>query len=119
MPTSLAEGRFPIWAAVSSGGRELGVEFLESLPEKERKRMLRVFEKLAAGHRLSKEDFRKIRDEIWEAKDYQRRMLLFSTASGWCVTHGFFKKTSAATPEREILRAERIRTEHLSQCERR
>jgi phage-related protein len=105
--------RIRVFAASTEGGSEAVVEFLEELSEPERTRMVRLFEKLAAGHRLSKEDFRQVRGKIYEFKDHRRRMMCFSTPEGWFVTHGFEKKTNDATPERQIERAERIMQEHL------
>ena len=114
MSRRLADGKHPVFAASDRSGREPALEFLAGLQDGERTRMVRVFEKLAAGQRLSREDFRKIRGKIWELKDHQRRMLCFSSAEGWFVTHGFTKKTNASTSESEISRAERIMQEHLS-----
>jgi phage-related protein len=110
----LADGRVPVHAATAANAAEPAVQFLDSLSAAERTRMVRLFEKIAAGHRLSKEDFRQVRGKIYEFKDHRRRMMCFSGKGGWFVTHGFEKKTSDSTPEREIERAERIMQEHLA-----
>lgn len=116
MPTIIAHGaRASVFAARASGGRELAIEFLDDLDPKLRARMVRLCEKLAEGHRLSREDFRKLQGDIFELKDHRRRMLCFSAPDGWYLTHGFEKKTSARTPRKEIERAERVRREHLNQ----
>lgn len=111
----LANGRVPIFAVTAKNGSEPAVEFLEALTQAERDRMVRLFEKLAnlpPGRFLAKDDFRPIRGKIYEFKDHRRRMMCFSTPEGWFVTHGFDKRTNAATPEREIERAERLLQEH-------
>lgn len=104
----LADGPRPVFAATSTSGNEPAVEFLDDLGVSDRLRMVRLFEKLAAGDRLSKEDFRQIRGKIYEFKDYQSRMLCFSNPDGWHVANGFIKKTNRQTPEREIEKAELI-----------
>ena len=104
----LADGPRPVFAATAPNGAEPAVEFLDSLSQGERLRLLRLFEKLAAGNRLRREDFRQIRGKIYEFKDYQRRMLCFSNPDGWHIANGFIKRTSAMTPEREIEKAERV-----------
>lgn len=114
MGRRLANDRLSVFAASDEGGSEPAVEFLDGLPEDQRGRMTRRFEKLAAGLRLNKQDFRQLRGKIYEFKDYQRRMLCFKAPGGWYVTHGFIKKTSAATPNKEIERAERIEAHHLA-----
>src|SRR3990172_2801034 len=111
----LADGRVRVFAASIGSGTEPAVEFLDAMPVAERTRMVRLFEKLAnlpLGRFLNREDFRQIRGKIYEFKDHRRRMMCFSSADGWGVTHGFEKKTNASTPEAEIARAERIMQEH-------
>jgi len=116
MATLIEDGPRPVFAATRSNGTEPAFEFLDSLDQGERLRMVRVIQKLALGHRLSREDFRKLLGEIFELKDYQTRILCFSTPSGWFLTHGFIKKASDPTPRREIERAEGIRHEALLQA---
>lgn len=115
MSTLIEDGSRPVYAARRLNGSEPAMEFLESLDEqRDRPRVLRVLGKLARGQRLSREDFLKLDGDIFELKDYQNRILCFSTHRGWHLTHGFTKKTKARTPSREIQKANEIRREALS-----
>ena len=117
MATLLAGGRQPVHAAQKLDGTEPALGFINDLDDKDKRRVLRLFEKKAAGHALSPEDFRKLRDGLFEFKDFQIRMPCFSTPKGWFVTHGFIKKKEGRTPESEIARADLIRSEFLKRPE--
>ncbi len=94
-------------------------EFLRSLPEKPRKKILYNIQRVARGE-IDKDLFEKLNDDIWEFRtvfnNVKYRLLSFwDTEKGALIiaTHGFTKKTQK-TPAKEIAKAEAIRKEYLN-----
>lgn len=91
------------------------IEFLESLPEKDRNKIIQNLE--YSSLRNDKELFKKLNEEIWEFRTlYNKktyRMLAFWDKENpqktlVVTTHGFIKKTKK-TPKAQIKRAKQIR----------
>jgi len=95
-------------------------EFLRSLPEKPRKKILYNIQRVERGD-IDKELFEKLNDHIWEFRtlfhQVKYRLLSFWDTDKRALiiaTHGFTKKTQK-TPLKEIAKAEAIRKEYLNQ----
>ncbi|MBN8684865.1 MAG: type II toxin-antitoxin system RelE/ParE family toxin [Chitinophagales bacterium] len=97
------------------------IEFLDSLEEQERDKILFNITKAKVSN--DKELFKKLNGEIWEFRTLfnkkQFRLLAFwdkgkDKETLVIATHGFIKK-SKKTPKNEIERAEKIRTAYTSQ----
>ena len=99
-------------------GREPVREFLDSLDNKMRAKMLREISLLAAnGPALREPDSKNIGDGIFELRakvgsDISRVLYFFFVGHRAILTNGFVKKT-AKTPTAEIERAKRYRAEYL------
>lgn len=94
-------------------------EFLRSLPEKLRKKILYNIQRIERGE-VDEELFEKLTDTIWEFRTIfnktKYRLLSFWDTNQRALiiaTHGFEKKTKK-TPPKEIARAEALRKEYLS-----
>ncbi len=94
-------------------------EFLRSLPEKPRKKILYNIQRVERGE-IDKELFEKLNDNIWEFRtifnNVKYRLLSFWDTEKRALiiaTHGFTKKTQK-TPPKEIAKAEAIRKEYLN-----
>jgi phage-related protein len=94
---------------------EEAVEFLESLDEKAREKVIYNIQKARLSN--DKELFKKLKDEIWEFRTFfnrtHYRLFAFWDKTGQTETvvistHGLIKKTDK-TPSGEIEKAERIR----------
>ena len=95
---------------------EAAIVFLESLPVKVKDKIAYNISK--SRYFMDKELFKKLNDEIWEFRTRIQgttyRLLAFwdkESKSLVIATHGFIKKTQK-TPEKEIDRAEALRTEY-------
>ena len=97
--------------------------YIESLVEKARKKVIYNIDK--ASYLNDPKLFKKLDDEIWEFRilysKTQYRFLAFwtkrkRTLSLVIVTHGFVKKRSKV-PDREIKKANDLRTKYLSSYE--
>lgn len=94
-------------------------EFLRSLPEKPRKKILYNILRVERGE-IDKELFEKLNDHIWEFRtlfnNVKYRLLSFWDTENKALivaTHGFTKKTQK-TPLKEIAKAEDIRKEYFT-----
>jgi len=94
-------------------------EFLRSLPEKPRKKILYNILRVERGE-IDKELFEKLNDHIWEFRtlfnNVKYRLLSFWDTENKALivaTHGFTKKTQK-TPLKEIAKAEAIRKEYFT-----
>jgi phage-related protein len=94
---------------------EEAVEFLKSLDEKAREKVIYNIQKARLSN--DKELFKKLKDEIWEFRTFfnrtHYRLFAFWDKTGQTETvvistHGLIKKTDK-TPSGEIEKAERIR----------
>lgn len=99
-------------------GREPVREFLDSLDDKMRAKMVREISLLAAnGADLREPDSKSIGDGIFELRakvgsDISRVLYFFFVGRRAILTNGFIKKT-AKTPTAEIEKAKRYRAEYL------
>ena len=99
--------------AVCANGSMPAREFIEGMVESERQRLGVLFRRMAdTGEIHNPQQFKKIKDKIYEFKRYQTRLGCFQVGDRWRLTHGFIKKTDK-WPKREIERATRIRKEDL------
>lgn len=99
--------------AVRSNGDMEAKEWLDSAPLSIRVRFDHLFRKITATGRISnKEQFRKLRDQIWEFKRGGDRILCFSLGNRWLLTH-HYQKGGQKCPPKQIERAERIMDEHI------
>lgn len=93
--------------------------FLDSLPVKDRNKLLAVMTRTEEYGLLIAEQqkwVKKLRDGIFELRskqgsDIQRALYFHKVGTNYIITHGFTKKTDK-TPEREIDKAKRIMLEY-------
>ena len=99
--------------AMRANGAMLAESFVETLDEKDQRRLGVLFRRMAdTGKIHNKEQFKKVRGKIYEFKRHQVRVGCFQAGAAWRLTHGFIKKTEK-WPEREIERAQDIMKEDL------
>lgn len=100
-------------------GTEPAQEFLDSLDDKMRAKMLRAIDVLAAyGYELREPISKSLGDGIFELRaqvgsNISRVMYFFFIGQNVVLTNGFIKKTQR-TPRAEIEKAARYRAEYLS-----
>ena len=103
--------------AVCANGQRPAEKFIRDLPKKrsarDQMKLLTLLTKIADGQKLSDLKFKHLQDGIYEFKSGQIRVLCFRRGDDWYLTHGFIKKQDKCPPK-EILKAKRIRDEHLS-----
>ncbi len=88
-------------------------QFLGTADDDTRTKFSTLFARLADIGKISnKEQFRKLRDDIWEAKRNGYRILCFQRGRRWLLTH-VYKKQKRKCPPGEIDRAEQIMLEHM------
>ena len=94
------------------------IEFLRSLPEKPRKKILYNIQRVERGE-VNEDLFEKLTETIWEFRtifnNVKYRLLSFWDPNQRALiiaTHGFEKKTKK-TPPKEIVKAEAIRKIYL------
>ncbi len=97
--------------AITNDGRCPVQEFIDGLESADQKKVIALLQR-AANYGLSNntEKFKKLKDNIWEFKSFQVRILC--TLEGRKViilTHGFIKKRDKA-PSSEIVRAKELLT---------
>lgn len=89
-------------------------EFIEGLDEGDQRKLDVLFRKMAeTGKLFNKEQFKLVKEKIYEFKRHQIRIGCFQVETSWVLTHGFKKKTDR-WPQNELKRAERIREEDLA-----
>lgn len=95
------------------------VDFIRSLPEKTRKKILYNIQRVEKGE-VDKQLFEKLNENIWEFRTIYNgekyRLLSFwdmDTRALIIATHGFTKKTQK-TPLKEIAKAEALRKEYYN-----
>ncbi len=99
--------------AVRANGSMPAKEFYESLDESQKRQVAVLFERMAnEGVIRNREQFKKVRGEIFEFKRFQIRIGCFPVGRTWVLTHGFIKK-SDDWKQAELDRANSIRCEHL------
>jgi len=100
--------------AVCANGSSPARGFIESLDERDQRRLDVLFRRMAdTGKIFNREQFKQVKGKIYEFKRYQVRVGCFQVQSSWILTHGFVKK-SPRWPKSEIERAERIMSEELA-----
>jgi phage-related protein len=104
---------FAVEGAISANGECESKDFLDALGETERAKILKIIKRLANfGVVQNREQFKKVEGEIWEFKEFQRRILMYYLPNRRIVlTHGFIKKGDRI-PRSEIERANTIRHEY-------
>ena len=105
--------QFVVEGAVSANGECESKNFLDALGETERAKIFKIIKRLANfGVIQNREQFKKVEGEIWEFKEFQRRILMYYLPNRRIVlTHGFIKKIDKI-PRAEIVRANTIRHEY-------
>ena len=108
-------GKLTIEFARLTNGTIPGLEFLTSREDRWQARLVALFQRLGDFGRIrNPEQFKKVRNEFWEFKSFQIRMLCYYRRDGRVViTHGFIKKRDSI-PGSELLRAESIKREYES-----
>jgi len=108
-------GKLTIEFARLSNGSIPASEFLTALEERWQARLLVLFQRLGDFGRIdNREQFKKVKGDIWEFKSFKIRMLCYYRPDKRVVvTHGFVKKEDRI-PTRELLRAESIKREYES-----
>jgi hypothetical protein len=100
--------------AICANGSMPAKEFIEVLDERELRQMDTLFRRMAdTGKIFNKEQFKQVKDKIYEFKRYQTRVGCFQIGTRWVLTHGFIKKADRWRNS-EVERAERIMEEHLA-----
>jgi len=89
-------------------------KFIEGLDEGDQRKLDVLFRKMAeTGKLFNKQQFRLVKEKIYEFKRHQIRVGCFQLETSWVLTHGFIKK-SDRWPSSEIKRAKRISEEDLA-----
>lgn len=100
--------------AVCSNGSMPAKEFIENeLSLAEQAKLLVLLQRMADhGSVPNREQFKVVRDKVFEFKKHQIRVFCFRKDDRWLLTNGYKKKKDRLDPG-EIVRAERIMKEHL------
>jgi len=104
---------FKIIAYRDEKGKAPAYEFLETLPEKDRFKVEKLFHLLCNKGKISNRDkFRMERDGIWVFKSYQIRVFcFFAKGKRVVLTHGTIKKKDKVRKQ-EIEKAKKIMNEY-------
>ncbi len=111
-------GNFKVIFYDKADGTKPAEEFIESLDEKMQAKILRTIKLLQNNGKELREPFSKyLRDGIFELRarvgsDISRVLYFFIIGQRAVLTHGFIKKTNK-TPQAEIDRAIRYKSEYL------
>ena len=107
-----------VWA-VDASGKAPAYEYFCDLDARDAAKMQALFNRLAAdGFIENDEKFKKLSDrKLWEFKSFQLRFLGTYKGRQFLVAVGLKKKRKAHRP-RDLDRAERILSVHVSRCER-
>lgn len=101
--------------ACSPSGRLLAKDFLETVEQRDKKKVMALFQRMADYGEdgvANEQHFKHEEGEIWAFKRGQIRIPCFRVENCWFLTHGFKKKTDK-WPQSQLERAETIRTHHL------
>ena len=105
-----------VWTirALHDGKRCFAQEYLESLPERDRKKLMALLRRASQyGPRKNKQKFRKLEGDIFEFKSFQDRLYWFYQPNNTIVlTHGSRKKADRAD-RAEIDRATDLMSRYL------
>ena len=108
----LIQGKWTV-KVIARGARRPAVEFMERLPQSERRKTRAFLARTAEVGPLEQRS-RPLRGKIFELKPTAQVRLLYFL-DGWrslVITNGFVKKQQR-TPKEEIIRAEALRAEFL------
>jgi Phage derived protein Gp49-like (DUF891) len=112
----LLEGeRLRIEFAIRANGKMPAKEFYDSeLSDSERRKLRPPMVRLAQDGRVSnREHFKKVKDELWEFKSYQVRLIgFFLTSGAFALAYGIRKKQDRLS-KADVKTAEEIRKEYL------
>lgn len=99
--------------AVRADGSMPAKVFIESLIIAEQSMLAALFKRMAdCGTVPNREQFKQVRDKVFEFKKHQIRVFCFRVGNTWVLTNGYKKKKDRLDPA-EISRAEMIMSEHL------
>lgn len=118
-------GRIPLLAGrkcsiawvSSDSGRFPGKDYYDDLDDRDRAKFDALLERLGRDGFIENDTrFHKEKNsEIYVAKAGKRRLFLFPHEGSWLIVAGFTKKSNKDKKlERAIVRAERVRSEHLN-----
>ena len=115
-PIILYEGqKFRVECAIRKNGTCESKEFLDSLDNSNRVKIIKIIKHFAQRGLISnREKFKKVEGtNFWEFKEFQLRILMYycATRSVVALTHGFRKKGDRI-PKPMIERAEQIKAEY-------
>ena len=107
------------WAVlvIVRNGRCAAADFIDALPLRSQKKLLRRIERVAASENGSfdlkdEQKFKRLEEGLFELKSDQVRLLMFVDSPHRAViTHGFLKKTRQ-TPPVEVARGRMLRDEY-------
>ncbi len=100
--------------------------FIKNLPPQASRKIFYIIDRIRGGGEINNELFKKLKDsEIWEFRISHNRVS-YRLLAFWdteentliIVTHGIIKKTRK-TPQKEILKAEKIRYEYFKEKKQR
>ncbi len=87
--------------------------FIEGLSASDKRKVNVLFRKIADhGQIHNREQFKKVKEKIFEFKRFQIRIGCFQVETIWYLTHGFIKKQMIG--HAELHRAFRLMNEHLA-----
>jgi phage-related protein len=113
-PIIFYEGeRFIVECAIRSNGTSESETFLDNLSKPLRAKIIKIIKRYAdVGWVRNSEQFKKVESDIWEFKEFQRRILMYHCARGRiALTHGFIKKGDRI-PKTQTDRAKQIMLEY-------
>jgi len=104
---------FTVEAAIRNNGSIPAIDFIKSLPKKDRVKLEALFRTFGdRGLIRDERKFKKLEGDIWEFKSFQIRLLCYRTKNRLIIlTHGFYKKANK-TKKSEIEKAIQIRREY-------
>jgi phage-related protein len=108
--------QFTVECAICLNGGCPSKEFLDSLDNANRAKIIKIITKFARDGKIwNKEQFKKIEGtDFWEFKSFQVRILMYHCSRGViALTHGF-KKKGDKIPEGQMERTRRIKEEYDS-----
>jgi hypothetical protein len=110
------------WGAVryatDANGDMPAKEFVDGLDPAERRKVVVLFERIAEkGQIHNREQFKKLRGDIYEFKRFQIRIACFQEGRNWLLVYGLRKKKDKWR-ESDLERAERIISEHRQRRDR-
>jgi len=113
-PIVFYEGQFfVVECAIRSSGTSESKRFIDDLSKPLKAKIIKIIKRFADfGWVRNREQFKKVERDIWEFKEFQRRILMYHCAHG-CIalTHGFEKKGNRI-PRSQIERAKQIMLEY-------